>query len=124
MTKQFLSFALVASLLQALVIPVSAESQTGQTEKVKATVASSRAERAVTIEMRDGTKVKGYIREHLEESFTLIDTKTLQATTIAYGDVAKVDKGLPRFAKVLLWTGAVYGILAAIGVAMLAAGAA
>src|SRR6266550_1874675 len=120
MFKQFLSFALVASLLQALVIPVHADSQTGQTEKVKATIASTRAERAVTIEMRDGTKVKGYIREHLEESFTLIDRKTLQATTIAYGDVAKVHKELPTFAKVAIWTGPVYGIFMATTLVMLA----
>ena len=107
---------------QASMRPVLADAETKQTEKVKSTIASIRSEQAVTVEMRDGTKVKGYIRDHLEESFTLIDKKALQATTIAFGDVAKVDKGRRTVTKVIIWTGAIYGTLLGLGAIIFVAG--
>ena len=99
-------------------MPVRADSQEKAAEqraRVKATIVSivsdtfSRGNKAVTIEMRDGMNLKGYIRGALEESFTMRDAKTRQDATIAYDDVAKVDKGRPEWAKLLIFVGVAYG---------------
>jgi hypothetical protein len=39
----------------------------------------------------------------------LRDAKTRQDSTIAYGDVEKVDKARPEWAKLLIFVGAMYG---------------
>jgi hypothetical protein len=113
---------IIGALVFSIAARLPAEAQTMQAAKVKASIASCKSEQAVTIEMRDGTKVKGYIRDRLDESFTLIDTKTLQATTIAYSDVAQVHKGRPTVVRLLGWAGAVYGTVAAIALVTAALG--
>src|SRR5688572_18301120 len=68
MFKQSVCIALVASLLGTFAPPVSAGSQAvagpAQTASVKAAIVSrgTGADATVTLTMRDGAKVKGYIR--------------------------------------------------------------
>jgi hypothetical protein len=42
--------------------------------------------------LRDNSKLKGYIGEASEDSFTLVDSKNGSNQRIAYADVAKVNK--------------------------------
>jgi len=56
--------------------------------------------------MKDGTKLKGYISQTLEDSFDLTNAKTKQPTTVLYRDVAQVKKqGLSTGAKIALGIG-------------------
>ncbi len=66
--------------------------------------------------MLNGTKLKGYISEANEDSFTLVDSKTKQPAAIAYRDVAKVNYRLSKGAKIAF--GIVIGA-AGVGAAML-----
>ncbi len=67
--------------------------------------------------MLDGTKVKGDIGQAGEDSFTVIDSKTKQSTTIAYRDVAQVKGGgLTKGNKIAL--GIVIGAAAVVGIVL------
>jgi hypothetical protein len=81
-----------------------AASEVEQTAKAKASIGSRGVgpKATVTIEMRDGTTVKGYISETQDASFTLTDARTKETATIAFADVSKVDKGFPRWAKIVI----------------------
>jgi hypothetical protein len=46
----------------------------------------------VEIKLRDHTKLKGYVGEAAEDSFTLIDAKTSAPRTIPYADVEQLKK--------------------------------
>jgi small nuclear ribonucleoprotein (snRNP)-like protein len=77
----------------------------------------------VNVELRDGTKVRGYIRAADEESFTVTDSNGFRTRTVAYRDVLKVSKGRSELAKLLIFVGASMGIgVAVIAIAVAAAG--
>ena len=46
----------------------------------------------VEVKLRDNNKVKGYIGEANEDSFTVVDSKNGSEQRIAYADVRKVNK--------------------------------
>ncbi|MFN2510612.1 MAG: hypothetical protein ABR568_04120 [Pyrinomonadaceae bacterium] len=46
----------------------------------------------VEVKLRDNSKVKGYIGEANEDSFTVVDSKNGSDQRIAYADVQKVNK--------------------------------
>lgn len=46
----------------------------------------------VEVKLRDNSKVKGYIGEANEDSFTVVDSKNGSEQRIAYADVQKVNK--------------------------------
>ena len=79
----------------------------------------------VNVELRDGTKVSGYVRRTNEESFTVTDSDGFgfRSTTIAYGDVLKVSKGRSELTKFLIFTGVMIGgSMAGLTIALVAAG--
>ena len=93
---------LLAALLVALLAPAqfAAGAATGATPGQAQTGADVRAtidragigEKArVTIWLRDGRKVKGYVGERRETEFVLRDRKTDAPTIVPYGDVTKAD---------------------------------
>jgi hypothetical protein len=55
----------------------------------------------VNVELQDGSKLKGYISQAGEDSFTLADAKTGQTRALSYLNVAEVKKpgGLSLAAK-------------------------
>lgn len=60
----------------------------------------------VNVGMLNGTKVKGFISQAGDDSFTLTDSKTKQTSTLAYGDVTQVKgAGLSKGAKILIGVG-------------------
>lgn len=99
MLKKLLSFSLLALLLPAtgamqLSIAAQTSQDTSRVEKIKGDVAKrgTGKKARVKVKLQDGSKLKGYITQAGEDSFTLTDSKTKQATTLAYHDVAQVKK--------------------------------
>jgi hypothetical protein len=102
--KPCVSLVLIATLLPQVTLPVQARSQTAsqirETAEVKDSIESHGLgpKAKATITTRNGTKVKGYISETRDESFTITDATTKATTTIAFADVADVDTPFPRWA--------------------------
>src|SRR4051812_13121961 len=46
----------------------------------------------VEVKLRDNTKLKGYISEAGQDSFTVTDSKTGAAQPVAYSDVSRLKK--------------------------------
>lgn len=123
MLKRILSFILVALLLHAArPTPILVYAQAGQgdqhVEKVKAAVAKRVGKKSlVTVKLQDGSKLKGYISQAVEDSFTLSDSKTGQTRTLNYSDVNEVKgQGLSTLAKI----GIVVGIAVVVFVIVVA----
>jgi hypothetical protein len=72
--------------------------QSGQVDQVAARVRTEVSKLRigknahVEVKLRDDTKLKGYISETSEDSFTVADSKTGASRTVAYTDVAQVKK--------------------------------
>jgi hypothetical protein len=99
MLKKLLSFSLTALLLQATgAMQISIAAQTNQdisrVEKIKGDVAKrgTGKKARVKVKLQNGSKLKGYITQAGDDSFTLTDSKTKQDTTLAYRDVTQVKK--------------------------------
>jgi hypothetical protein len=99
MLKQLLSFSLMALLLHtagAIQLPVVAQTNpdTSSVEKIKSDVAKrgTGKKARVKVKLQNGSKLKGYITQAGDDSFTLTDSKTKQDTTLAYRDVTQVKK--------------------------------
>ncbi len=125
MFHKLIAFCLAALLLQISLSSAAAQTPDTEIAKVKAQLARrGTGEKAkVKIELRDKTKVKGYIGRMGEDDFTIFDVKSQAQTTIAYRDVAKVKGwGLTRGVKIGVIVGAVAvgaivitGIVVAVG---------
>jgi len=109
MIKKYLSFALCCLLLvTANSSLISAQTKTdndaSSVAKIKATVIKrgTGEKKRVTVKMLDGMKLKGYISQSGEDTFTLTDSKTKQSNSIAYRDVAEVKNRLTKGDKIAL----------------------
>ena len=98
MLKTLLSL-LVAFMLLLAAVPQPAaagqsKSQVPTVEAVKSKIARQGigAKAKVTIRLKNGTKVKGYVAQAEESDFVIRDRKTDAATTIRYEDVLKVEE--------------------------------
>jgi len=119
MFKKLLSLSLVALLINlAGVTPAYAaskeEKQARFAEKVKTSVLKFGTGEAarVKIKLRDKTKLAGYISAADGEGFTVIDSKTGMATTIAYPQVKSVQgNNLSTGAKIAIGVGIAAAII-------------
>ena len=127
MLKKVLSLVLTGLLINAVVVSSSyARSQDEQArniEKVKESVRKLGVgeEARVEVKLHDGRKLKGYVQEAGEDNFTVIDSKSGTATTVAYSQVKEL-KGTNRStaAKVGINVAKGVGIVAAVaGIALL-----
>ncbi|MCA1588889.1 MAG: hypothetical protein LC734_00580 [Acidobacteria bacterium] len=113
MNKKWLSGALLLVTLLFTNLQLVNAQTTGPNnavtvEAIKANVAKrGTGEKArVSVRMLNGTKMKGYISQAGDDSFTLTDSKTKQTSTLAYSDVARVKgTGLSTTSKVLIGVG-------------------
>ena len=120
MWKKLFSIALVVLLCHAgdslLIRKVGAGQGGSVSDKVKTFVAQrgTGPKAKVTVKLKDNTKLKGYISDAGNDSFTLSDSKTGQARTLAYSDVAEVKKpgGMSLVAKIGIGVGIFVGALA------------
>ena len=121
-----LSVMLIVLLLSTTCVRAShAGPQQGQSgsraEKVKAGLRKLGVGESARVEvkLRDGSKLKGYIREAGEDGFVVVDRKTGEARAVTYEQVDKLKgKGLSTGTKVAIGFGiaaAVLGTLALIG---------
>ena len=118
--KALLSLLLFAVLVQVNAMPTAAvvlsTPKDMSVEQVKAVVAKRGiGEKAkVKVKLRDGSKLKGYISQAGEDSFTLADSRSGQTRTVAYVDVSEVKKpgGLSLAAKIGIGVGIGIGGLA------------
>jgi len=123
MLKRLFSIGLVILVIYAgnsLLVPTIATAWQGDVaaEKVIADVAKrgTGPKAKVNVKLKDRSKVKGYISQAGNDSFTLTDSKTGQARTLAYADVGEVKKqgGLSLAAKIGIGVGIGFGALAII----------
>jgi hypothetical protein len=94
--------------LQVLNAQTSSVNNAEATDKIKANVTKrGTGEKArVNVKMLNGTKMKGFISQAGDDSFTLTDSKTKQTSTLAYSDVAQVKgTGLSTTSKILIGVG-------------------
>jgi hypothetical protein len=122
--QRSVSVILIASLLGAHIQAAQSSEQGTQAERIEATIRSRGVgERAtVMVELRDGKKLKGYIWEAQDDSFTLVQPNPQRPTSLLYSDVANVEKGRSEWAKLLIFVGATIGVAAGgIAIALIAA---
>jgi hypothetical protein len=111
MLKRICSVALAALLIQAAAAPAfaktSAEKEARRVEKVRAQLAKLGVgrEAVVKLELRDKTRLAGYISEAGAETFVVTD-KAGRATTVAYPQVGKArGNNLSTGAKIAIGIG-------------------
>jgi hypothetical protein len=98
MFKRNLSLMLIGSLILSLAaaptVPANPkpEKKEAFAAKVKAGVAKIGVgdDARVEVKLRDKTKLKGYISEAADETFSITDLKTGATTTVAYSNVTQV----------------------------------
>lgn len=120
MWKKLFSLVLVVLLCHAVDAVFVRNVRAGQGGTVEDKVKTSVAKRGtgpkakVTVKLKDKTKLKGYISETSNDSFTLADSKTGQTRTLNYQDVAEVKKqgGMSLAAKIGIGFGVGVGALA------------
>lgn len=104
--KRYTIFILICLLLTTTNFTI-ASAQTGNLEttaKVKAAVLKRGTGEKKRLEVKklDGTKLKGYVSQAGEDSFTLIDRETKQPVEILYRDVEKVKNRSSKGDKIAL----------------------
>jgi hypothetical protein len=114
--KRIASVVLSTLLLQAAAVPAfsktNAEKEARRAEKVRAQIAKlgTGKDALVRIELRDKTKLEGYVSEAGAESFVVTD-KAGVATTVAYPQVGKArGHNLSTGAKIGIGVGIAVGI--------------
>lgn len=121
MSKKYLSLVLIGALSHMMLL-MTPTSVNGQTEKDTRLTAKAKADVAafgigpdalVSVKLREGKKLKGYISQAGEDSFVITDSKTGSTTSIAYAEVAEVKrkKGLSTGKAILIGVGATFGVL-------------
>jgi hypothetical protein len=121
MSKKYLSLVLMVALSHMMLL-MTPTSVNGQTEKDTRLTAKAKADVAafgigpdarVSVKLREGKKLKGYISQAGEDSFVITDSKTGSTTSIAYADVAEVQrkKGISTGKAILIGVGLTFGVL-------------
>lgn len=124
MMKKYLSFILCCLLLTTanstlISAQTRADNDAANIAKIKADVAKrgTGENKRVKVVRRDGTKLRGFISQVSEDSFTLTDSKTRQNNSIAYRDVKRLQKsGYSKGDKIVL--GIIIGAAATVAVVL------
>jgi hypothetical protein len=111
MLKKICSVVLAALLIQSVAVPAfaksGAEKEARRAEKVRTQLAKlgTGKDARVRLELRDKTKLKGYISEAGAESFAVTDSAG-KATTVAYPQVKRAQgNNLSTGAKIAIGVG-------------------
>ncbi len=121
MSRRYLSLVLIGAMSHMMLLMAST-TVNGQAEKDKRLTAKAKADVAafglgpdarVSVKLRQGKKLKGFISQAGEDSFVITDSKTGSTTPIAYADVAEVQrqKGISTGKAILIGVGATFGVL-------------
>ena len=109
MIKKCLSFAVICLLLvtansSVISAQIKTDNAASSIAKIKTNVLKrgTGEKKRVEVTMLDGIKLKGYVSQASEDSFTVTDSETKQTSVIAYRDVAKVKNRLTRGDKIAI----------------------
>ncbi len=91
MLKKYLSIVL-ALLLANVLFAVSAQAQTVEQMKLKVARLGVGEKARAIVQLKDGTKIKGYISEARDSEFVIRDRQTDTPRIISYQDVVKAEK--------------------------------
>lgn len=112
MLKKYLAIVLVGLLVFGANTSYVFAQTNNNAEKIKAAVLKrgTSEKKTVRVKMLNGTKMKGYISQIGEDSFTFTFSKNRQQTVIPYSDVARVEgRGLAGGARVGIIVAAAVG---------------
>ena len=116
MFKKVCSVVLSALLLQAAAVPAfaatSAEKEARRAEKVRTQLAKlgAGADARIKLELRDKTKLEGFVSEAGAETFAVTD-RAGKMTTVGYGQVGKAKgNNLSTGAKIAIGAGIGAGV--------------
>ncbi len=121
--RRILAITLVAALLPTLCLVPSADAKDGEEKEVVQLAEKARTSVArlgvgkdarVEVKLRDKTKLKGYVTQAGEDSFTVTDAKTGASRTVAYTDVSQVSRqgnGLSTRTKALIGAAVATGVV-------------
>ena len=97
MLKKILSMTIAIFVVNMAMVPFvfasdNAEKEAKFTEKVKAEISKigSGSDAKVRVKLKDGTKLEGYVSEIKADSFTVVDKKSGNATSVPYPNVKQV----------------------------------
>ena len=97
MLKKILSMTIVMLVMNWAIAPSVFASDTPEkeakfAEKVKAEISKigSGPDAKVRVKLKDGTKLEGYVSEIKADSFTVVDKKSGNATSVPYPNVKQV----------------------------------
>ena len=125
MLRKSLSFVLVILLLNIVGTSSAYASSNGEKEarlaqKIKENInrLGTGKDARVEIKLQDKTKLKGYISQISENSFTIVDEKTRNAIEVSYSKAKQVKgNNLSTGIKIAIGVGIVIAIVAIIAVA-------
>ncbi len=94
MLKKLMSVALVtaicaSSILVSAAVPSNDDEKQAEKTRVEIRKLGTGPDAQVELELRDKTKVKGYVSEANENDFVVVDPNTKTSTTVAYPQVRK-----------------------------------
>jgi hypothetical protein len=116
-TAFFRSLCLVAlaTLIFTQIVPAQSKDQ-AHAAKMKAEIQKlgTGGSARVKLKLRDGTKVRGYVKEMKDNSFVVVNDQSGAATEIQYADASKEGKHLPLGAQVVI--GIVIGFAVILGI--------
>ncbi len=121
MIKRLLSLLLVMALAQTAAAAqapakTQADKDARHAEKVRAGILKlgTGPKARVRLELRDKTKLRGYVSEAGADSFTVRDEKSGAATNVEYGQVSKLlGRGMSTGKKVAIGVGIAAGVMLA-----------
>ena len=113
MFRTFLSLVLAGLLVLGLsaapayAAQVNNDAQAVEKVRLKVAKIGVGAKARVTVRMKNGTKMKGFISQAGADNFTVRDRNTGEPTNISYGDVLKVEdnRGHSTLRNVLIGVG-------------------
>lgn len=119
MSRRYTAIVLIALMINmASGLSIFAQTQNDRDNeslrKIKIKVAKLFSERRgkVIVKHNDGTKIKGYITEVKEDSFSISESKNGTITAVQYPQVKSLNRdALPIAAKILITTAASLGIV-------------
>ncbi|MGH9901368.1 MAG: hypothetical protein ACRD68_06030 [Pyrinomonadaceae bacterium] len=110
-----LSGILLSAALGLPAVAAQTAEESRRVEKIRVEVAKAGVGKnaRVEVKLRDNTKLKGYVSEVGQQSFTVTDSKTGASRAVAYADVTEVKRkgnGLSTRTKVIIGSAAAAGV--------------
>ncbi|MBX7172637.1 MAG: hypothetical protein K1X72_16835 [Pyrinomonadaceae bacterium] len=121
LTSILIVFVFNLSLCSAAFAETKAEKEANFAEKVKTEIAKlgTGTEAKIQVKLKDGTKLKGYISNIGEESFSVTDEKTSVITEIPYPNAKQVKgNNLNKGVKIAIGVGIAIAVLIVVGYAL------